>query len=276
MKVFISHSERDKELVANLAGVLREYGHVVFIPSEMNQSANIFAEISASIRSANILIAVVTPGNPNIYYEMGLASGVSVPILVAAQPGEVLPADLASIPYVPLTGDVSRDAQVIALRTKELEGIAVTKETHFKSAEAALHAASKNPAMLESLNPYDFERLVAELFKERGYEVEVPSSSHEIGADFILKAKDEQELVVVEVKKLSRQSRVSVETVRQLLGAVTGVAGASLGMLVSTSGFTAAAFALAAGTPLILRTLEEVLAAKSEKDLFKSKPQNTK
>jgi Restriction endonuclease len=55
--------------------------------------------------------------------------------------------------------------------------------------------------------------------------------------------------------------------VRKLLSAVSFL-GASSGVLVSTSGFTAAALALAAGTPIVLRTLEEVLAAKSVSELL--------
>lgn len=270
MNVFIAHSERDRDLVAGLVALLREDGHTVLVPSEMKAGANIFAEISAGIRSADVLIAVVTPGNPNIFYEMGLAAGASVPTLITARAGDVLPADLASVPYVQLTGEVLRDAQVIARRAKDLEGLAATKVTHFNSAEAALQAATQDPAVLESLRPADFERLVAELFKERGYEVEATSSIRDTGVDFTIRSKKDRELVLVEVKKLSRQSRVSVEAVRQLLSAVSGL-GASVGMLVAPSGFTAAALALAAGTPLLLRTLEEVLAAKSERELLDAK-----
>jgi HJR/Mrr/RecB family endonuclease len=76
-------------------------------------------------------------------------------------------------------------------------------------------------------------------------------------------------VVVVEVKKLSRQSRVSVEAVRQLLSAVTTI-GAHTGILVTTAGFTPAAVALATGTPVLLRTIEQLVKARSGKELFHS------
>ena len=87
------------------------------------------------------------------------------------------------------------------------------------------------------------------------------------GVDLVITSPKDNQVMLVEVKKLSRQSRVSVEAVRRLLGAVS-IAGAPLGMLVSTSGYTAAALALAAGTPILLRTLEEILAAKSTRELI--------
>lgn len=271
MKVFIAHSVRDRELVTSIRTLLLEDGHDVFVPTEVASGGNVLSEISAAIRSADVLVAVVTAGNPNVFYELGLAAGASVPTLITAPAGELLPSDLASVPYVQHTGDILRDAQSIARRTNELRGVSPTKPTKFKSAEAALQAAIRDPVVLESLSPHDFERLVMELFKERGYAVTTTRSTGDIGVDFVIKSEKDRELVLVEVKKLNRQSRVSVETVRRLLSAVSTV-GAPLGMLVATSGYTAAALALAAGAPILLRTLEEILAAKSQKELLESKP----
>ncbi len=273
MKVFIAHSTRDRDLVANLVTLLREDRHEVFVPTEMEAPENVLSEISSFIRSADVLIAIVTSGNPNVFYELGLAAGASVPTLITAPVGELLPADLASVPYVQLTGDVLRDAQTIARRAKDLEILSPTKPTKFKSAKAALRAATRDPAVLESLSPTGFERLVIELFKERGYEVTSTGSMLDSGVDFAFESHKNRELILVEVKKLSRQSRVSVETVRKLLSAVSAV-GARLGMLVATTDYTSAALALAAGTPILLRTLKEILAAKSEKELLESEPRD--
>ncbi len=271
MNVFIAHSVRDREIVATLVKVLRDDGHEVFVATEIAASVDILSAISAAIRAADVLIAVVTAENPNIFYELGLATGASVPILMAAPANALLPADLTSVPYVQLTGNILRDAKTIARKAADLQGQPSKKPTTFESAEAALQAAAQDPAVLESLSPVDFERLVTELFKERGYAVSTTRCTRDTGVDFALESQKAKELVLVEVKKLSRQSRVSVDAVRKLLSAVSA-AGAPLGLLVATSGYTAAAFALAAGTPILLRTLEEILAAKSETELLESKP----
>ena len=114
MKIFVAHSTRDRDLVASLVTLLREDGHDVFVPMEKIMTGNLLSEISAAIRSADVFVALVTSGNPNVFYELGLASGAGVTILVTAPAGELLPADLVSVPYVQLTGDIIRDAQTIA------------------------------------------------------------------------------------------------------------------------------------------------------------------
>jgi len=268
MKVFIAHSSRDTELVNNLGAILREDGHEVFDPATIAIPGNVLSEISARIRSADALVAVVRASNPNVFYELGLAAGASVPILIAAAAGEPLPVDLSSVPYVQLAGDNFRDAQTIARRANDLKKLAQKEPVMFDSAEAALQAAVHDQSRLESLSPFEFERLVMELFKERGYAVTAMEPGRDTGGDFAIKKGNE--LVVIEVKKLSKQSLVSVETVRRLLSAVP-VIGASLGIVIATSGYTAAASGLAAGAPILLRTLEEILAAKSKDDLLELK-----
>lgn len=270
MKVFVAHSIRDRELVAGVVALLREDGHDVFVPDDIVATGNLLSEISAAIRSADVVVAMVTGSNPNVFYELGLAAGASVPTLITARPSEPLPADLASVPYVQLTGDLLRDAQTIVRRVKDLEGLSPVRSAKFSSAEAALRAATRDPAVLEALAPSEFERLVAEFFKERGYEVSTTPTTRDAGVDLVITSPKDNQVLLVEVKKLSRQSRVSVEAVRRLLGTVSLASGA-LGVLVSTSGFTAAALALAAGTPIVLRTLEEILAAKSKNDLIEPK-----
>lgn len=270
MKIFIAHSARDRELVAGVVALLREDRHEVFVPEEIASTANLLSEISAAIRSADVVVAMVTGGNPNVFYELGLAAGASVPTLITAPPGEPLPADLASVPYAQLTGDILRDAQTIVRRVRELEGRSSAKSMTFSSAEEALRAASQDPAVLEALAPSEFEQLVAKLFKEHGYEVSTTPPIRDAGVDLVVRSPKDNQVLMVQVKKLSRQSRVSVETVRRLLATVS-LAQGSLGVLVSTSGFTAAALALAGGTPIVLRTLEQILAARSKTELIEPK-----
>ena len=247
---------------------LRDAGHEVFSGAEMaDPGGNLLSAISAALRSADLVVAIVSASTPNVFYELGLASGAGVPTLLAARRGELVPSDLESVPYIQLSGDDSRDAQTIARRAKDLEGLSSPKPPQFASAEAALRAAAQDPPRLEALSPTEFERLVADLFRERGYEVSAAHPQHDLGVDLVVRAPEDGQVLFVELKKLSKQSRVSVEAVRQLLHAASLRAG-TVGILVSTSGFTAAAAALAVGAPVVLRTLEETLAAKSKLDLL--------
>lgn len=270
MKVYISYSHRYHGLVEVLVKVLRDRGHAVSYLTEVRAGEDLISEIAARIRSADTLVALVESDNSNIIYEMGLAHGAGVPMLVATPQTEVLPLHASTVPYVQLTLDVHRDAREIARRLAELERRLVTKAgTDFTSAEDALLAASKNDAMLEALTPDEFARLLTSLFKERGYNVQSCDSLDNWATDFAFISQKDGSLVLVECKKLSRQSRVSIEGVRQLLAAISSNEKA-VGILVSSSGFTASAIALGIGKPIVLCTLEDVLTARSESELLQS------
>jgi hypothetical protein len=264
MKVFVTSSLTDRELVEAIISLLHEGGHEVVDTVGTVLGGSGVSRVSTSIRRADAIVAVITSSNPNVFFETGIAMGASVPTLIAAPSGELLPADLAAVPYVQLVGDSHRDAQTIARRLNELS-IPSQRVTIFESAEDALRVAVREAAVLESMSPADFERLLRDLFKERGYSVEVTGSTRDVGVDFGIKSRTSRKLVLVQVKKLSRQSLVSVDAVRSLLSAVRA-GGATLGMIVTTSEYTPAALA-AAGSSIILRTLEDVLASESEKDL---------
>jgi restriction endonuclease len=267
MKVFIAYSARDRALVTEVIDLLGQEGNEVVDPMAMEVARDISSQISSTLISSDAVVAIMTVGNPNIYYELGLAAGAGVPTLVVAPAHERLPIALTAVPYIQLIGDISRDAQAIARRVNEIGRPTPALPRKFDSAEVALHAAVREPAILESLSPLGFGRLLLQMFRERGYAVKVEEQSSDIGVDFAIESQTPKAVILVQVKKLSRQSRVSVESIRQLQVAVSA-AGARRGLLVATSGYTAAAVALAADSPIILRTLDEVLAAKSESELF--------
>jgi hypothetical protein len=130
-----------------------------------------------------------------------------------------------------------------------------------------LLAASQDPTVLERLAPRDFEQLVADFLRDRGYEAASTPITRDGSVDLVLRAPEDSQILYIELKKLSRQSRVSVEAVRDFLAVVSQAAPGVIGILVSTTSFTPAATALAVGSSIVLRTLEELLQAKSKRDL---------
>lgn len=263
MKVFISHAAEDSGFVSDLVSAIRAMGHEVSLSAEASDPA----DISAAIRSADAIVAVVVAGNVNIWFEMGLAAGANVPMLIAAREKASLPPDIASVPYVRLSGDQMRDVKLVAHRIAGLEGNKSRKTELFNSAEAALQAASVDPQVLESLAADEFQELLAQLFKDRGFIVETTTTSRDNCVDLVIKSERGRDVTFVEVKKVSQQSRVTVEAVRSLLSAVIS-AGASRGLLVSTAPYTAAATAFAAGGPILLKSFQDVLAARSKEELI--------
>lgn len=97
---------------------------------------------------------------------------------------------------------------------------------------------------LTDLSSRQFELLVAHMYKEDGYNVEVTKESKDGGFDVIARklSVNSEEKVLIECKKYT--GNVGVKFVRQLLG-LLDVTRATRGVLVSSGGFSAPASALA-------------------------------
>lgn len=267
MKVFVSHSTRDRDFVASLSGALREVGHEVIDPFTFAFGSNWLSEASARIRSADAIVVILTSPNPNVFYELGFAAGANVPTLIAVSAGNSVPADVMAVPFVQIGGEVARDVQTIVRRVTELARAIPMPTATFDSAQATIHAAAEQPALLEAMSPVDFERLVMDFFKEQGYDVLDDEPARDAQVDFALKSPSDGSTILVEVKKLSVQSLVSVDTVRRLQSAVS-VVGASWGLLVTSSGYTAAAIAMATDAPILLWTIKDLATVQSSASIL--------
>lgn len=104
---------------------------------------------------------------------------------------------------------------------------------------------AKHPEKMRELHPRKFEELVAELFRDRGYEVELTPATKDGGFDIVAVRKTEvgTGLTLIECKRYHQTHTVGVELVRGLYGVVESKK-ATNGLLVTTSYFTKGAKAL--------------------------------
>lgn len=105
--------------------------------------------------------------------------------------------------------------------------------------EALVRYLTAHPDSLHRLAPYDFEGLVAEIFRDLGYDVVQTPRSRDGGFDIRAVRKDSVGtlLYLVECKRHARDYPVGVEVVRRLYG-VTAAERATCGVLATTSTFT--------------------------------------
>ena len=98
---------------------------------------------------------------------------------------------------------------------------------------------AKHPEKMHELAPRKFEELVAELFKDMGYDVELTPKSKDGGFDIRAFRRDDIGtcLTLIECKRYGPKNPVSVEVVRGLYG-VSVSEGATTGIIVTTSRFT--------------------------------------
>jgi hypothetical protein len=101
------------------------------------------------------------------------------------------------------------------------------------------------------MSPYEFEELLADLFKKMGYEVEVTPKSGDYGIDVV--ARNQNDVIAIQAKKYSTANKVSNRDVQRLLGAMQlQTVRANKGILITTSDFTAQAVEQSKGTPVEL------------------------
>jgi hypothetical protein len=265
MRVFIAHSSRDRELVLNIKEHLSQRGDQVVDPFAYTVTSQVVSQIHADMQSADVVVFLLNASSPAVYYELGYAVGAGIPVLVASASTELLPMDISALPFVACTGDSFRDAQLIA---KGLERFQVKRaETDLSDivdpgGEWAA-VAPDDKELVDSLSPAAFEDMVMDWYTRKGCLIEDKAEAGDRGYDFAIRKGSR--LFLVEVKKMGRQTLVSVDAVRSLLGAIA-TSGAAGGIIVSTSNFTSAAKELAKESPLALRTFEDLAA--NEADLI--------
>ena len=98
---------------------------------------------------------------------------------------------------------------------------------------------------MQHLNPRQFEELVAELFRAKGYTVELTPRTRDGGLDIIAIKKDDvgSAMTLIECKRYAMSNKVGVAVVRGLYGVVEERQ-ATRGVIATTSRFTRGAVAL--------------------------------
>ncbi|HXD53564.1 MAG TPA: restriction endonuclease [Solirubrobacteraceae bacterium] len=263
MKVYISHAPQNDALVQELTRALSGSGYTV-TPIEAGIGADLASAISSAIRDADVLVALPGSSSVNVYYEMGIAAGANVPIVLAMPRDQDVPFDVRAMPFVLLTGEIVRDALEIVRRVAPL-AIPRQDPRHEKPspAESATDALQNRDAA-ERLSGPEFEELVSQLLMQRGFDVRRVPPHGFAGYDLeIVKKGPAGGRWLVECKRYSAQNRVGAAVVRQLLGLVAAERAAG-GLLIASSGFTASARALAERTPVDLLTIDDLIAIAPE------------
>jgi restriction system protein len=170
-----------------------------------------------------------------------------------------------------LSGDPKADSSTVVHRLLELRPPQEDSEaTPVADVLDELHTYTRDPQSFERIGPQRFEELVANIFAQQGYELTAKGRAHDAGYDIALRSPSENKLILVQVKKLSRQARVSIAQVRELIGAAS-VMNADVGVLVTSTSFTAGAKALAAEVTrpkLTLVTMDRLLGSRNLQELW--------
>ena len=83
----------------------------------------IFQDIQREIEDSDVVIAEITPANPNIFYELGYAHALKKPTILLAQRGAELPFDLRSFRVVFYNDTIGGKTEVERSLQNHLEAI---------------------------------------------------------------------------------------------------------------------------------------------------------
>lgn len=83
------------------------------------------ADVQRQIRESRVVIAEITPVNPNVYYEVGFADAISKPVILIADGGklEQLPFDVRAFRTLFYENTVGRKNKVEKTLTEFLKNI---------------------------------------------------------------------------------------------------------------------------------------------------------
>ena len=135
--------------------------------------------------------------------------------------------------------------------------IAKMKEVAELEARVLREKAREQALKLDTLNPFEFERMVAEKFERKGYSARLTRKSSDGGIDVWLSQGAKK--IAVQCKRYGQNNPVSRPDIQKFIGAMI-TEGADEGIFVATSYFTDGAKKAAQSSPkrLVLMQREEV------------------
>lgn len=110
-----------REVIQNQA---KEAGFDVVRIDEKAGPGVIFQDIQREIEQAEIVIAEITPANPNVFYELGYAHALGKPTILLAQRDSELPFDFRSFRVVFYNDTIGGKTEVERSLRRHLEAIA--------------------------------------------------------------------------------------------------------------------------------------------------------
>ncbi|MFY9261300.1 MAG: restriction endonuclease [Gallionella sp.] len=118
----------------------------------------------------------------------------------------------------------------------------------------------KDSSYIHRISPREFEEIIAEIFRQQGFEVELTKRTRDGGKDVIAVHRNAMGIdtrYFIECKRYAPSNKVGVAIVRALYGVHSGLSGANKSIIATTSTFTSEA----------IRYANEGLRSKWEMDL---------
>jgi hypothetical protein len=254
---FSCDDHKAREVLSSVRVTLANQGYEALSTTELRPGDDWSKSSTEMIKRASAVIAFVNERGSNVLFEIGYAIGLGKNVLLVSDMSD-LPSDLRTVSAVDARCSPTEIAFEIVRQVSRFEAHGWHMEAKLPdSLQEMLEARSSRPEVFELVSRLHFERAIAQEFTKQGFEVEVAQGA-EFGYDFRLRDNRGRSMLV-EVKKLNPNSKASISTVQQLLGAVHAYEDSSA-LLICTSEFTNSArdFASRQSERIVLWSLDEL------------------
>lgn len=269
LRVFISHSNSftNIDFLDRLYKELKIYD-IEIINQHYNYIYNedVTGTLLNYIKKSDVFIAIFEYENSTVLLELGYAIGIGKPILITSSTEVELPPHLRNFTFINSNlRNIDRIDEIVLYlekinkEKKEKENFAENLQgADYNRINDMLTMLVDNPENIQNIDAREFEVLIFEWFKFNGFHPEWAEEKREFGFDFVIQHQGKR--ILVDVKKFSINSYVSVMKVQQLLGAVHAYHAVG-GMIITSSGYTSSArdFAIKCSPKLELFDVKDIL-----------------
>lgn len=206
------------------------------------------------IKKCDYFICVFDSNNPNVMLELGYAIGKNKNIILIAEYNDI-PYDLKNFEYIKRSENINETVMELNKRIclskpkpKEMLSYSDYKENIIRAKE------DKN--FLDNMDYRDFEKIIYEYLRAQNLEVVVQKITRDKGYDFYIPTLN----CVVDVKKYSRNGKISLSIIRTFIGVMIEN-NADKGIIISSTEFTQSAlnFVQNLEQEIVLLSLQDLL-----------------
>lgn len=246
-KIFISSTRKESSdhFVSALKKDLKDMGFEVLNVDKEESWLNIENQTTEHLISkSDIVIAIINETRPNVFFELGYATALGKQVLILSTSDFELPYNLKNFSNIKYDLNYLHSRNTCYDFIKHSKISEKRKVEKFTSLKELIKISKHDPQILHEISPFQFEKLVGDLFKKMGYDVSMTEQSKDSGIDLILTDRKNDSITLVECKKYNRNSKVSINTIREVLGTMS-LHNIQKAIIITTSEFTSSAKELA-------------------------------